>query len=182
MVAKQRRHHQARNSINLAFPPPLVKVEKSQGAILDFSLKSFLLKICASDEDPRPHIDPEESVFSANQGKHQQGKEVLVVVIVTPRFGFFMAICFPSSAPTAWGTFHLFLNFSSMFLHCLGPVGQHKYSSQNSARITPQTLGMRWWFGQPGSDTTRRRRSLLLPGVSVLLPVLIQLLRAFWAW
>ena len=33
-----------------------------------------------------PHIDPEESVFCIDQGQQHQGKEGLVVVLVTARF------------------------------------------------------------------------------------------------
>ena len=38
-------------------------------------------------------------------------------------------VCFPSSAPTVWGTYHLVLNLSSNFFQSSGSVRQVKYSS-----------------------------------------------------
>ena len=52
-----------------------------------------------------------------------------------------MVICFPSSVPTTWGTFHLFLNFSSTFFLVFRAVGQVKYFSWNLTRMVYQTWG-----------------------------------------
>ena len=49
----------------------------------------------------------------------------------TDFLGFSMVICFPSMAPTAWGTFPLVIYFSSTLFHLSGLSGQCKYSSWN---------------------------------------------------
>ena len=70
---------------------------------------------------------------------------------------FFMVICFLSIAPSAWGTFHLVLNFSSTLLHSSGQTGQHKYCPviQQGWLSRPRGQICRSWFGQPASDTVR---------------------------
>ena len=91
-------------------------------------------------------------------------------------FYFFMALYF-SSAPRSSGIFHLDLNLLSNIFQSSASVGQHKYFL-NSSRIAQQPWGRiyRWYFGQP--DIARRCRSLLFPGVSALLQVSIEPLRA----
>ena len=107
-----------------------------------FSLKSLLLKICASDEDPLDPTLTQRNLYSALTRASNTKRKALVVVIVLPDFfDFFMTICLQSVASTAWGTFHLVLNFST-FLQSSGLVRQHKYSSWNLARMAHQTWGM----------------------------------------
>ena len=96
-------------------------------------------------------------------------------------FSLFMAICFPCSAPRVWGAFHLVLNFSPTFFQSSRSVGQVKYSPCNSSSAgllsRPGGQIYRWWFGQPATDTVRKCTSILVPGVSALLSISIQLLR-----
>ena len=76
-----------------------------------------------------------------------------------------MAICFPSMAHTAWGTFHLVLNFFFTLFHSSLLSGQCKYLSWNSARMARLTWGSlrgricRLWCGQPSSGTAGRCKS-----------------------
>ena len=96
-------------------------------------------------------------------------------------FVFFMLICFPSSAPRAWGIFHLVLNISSTFFPVLRVSRAVQIFILEFSKDGPADLWDNFTDGgsanQPvilkgGVGLSRSQR------VSALLPVLIQHLRA----
>ena len=107
------------------------------------SLKSLLLKNCASDKDPLDPTLTQRNLYSAStRASSTREKETIVVVIVIPKFLWLLhGDMFLFYCPYTRGTFHLVLSFSFTFFCSSGLLGQCKYLSWNSARMAWQTWG-----------------------------------------
>ena len=148
MASRQRCHHPARNSANLVLTSLRCRWRKPLGAILDL-FQLPLVKICLLDPTSTQRNLYSASTRASSTSEKERGG-YSIWFRISPLF---------SSLQGQWGRSNIISGI------------QQGWLSRQQGQIYI------WWFDQPASDTTRTCK-LLWPGVSALLPVSIQLLRA----